>query len=330
MPIELSSWKKSKFISSALRTRVSLFVLLVFLIFASSVSANWSPLIDRLIADGFEESAMRELFSRPEVRFEAGPMSCKLEELLGKPARPMPAQPVYNPRRVYKPLLKEKILTRARSYLRDNAQLLENISLHYCVPKEIIVSILLIETRLGDYTGSKYAFNNLASMALSTDLELLRPYLRKKLISKKNEDYARTICHVKSEWAYNELKALIDYTRMSAYDPFTLTGSIYGAIGLCQFMPTNIFLYGVDADDDGRINLFAKPDALHSIANYLREHGWKCSMDRPSQVRVIFDYNKSSVYVNTVLAVAEKLKGPPPKETKTRIASKKKQVKRKS
>ncbi len=297
---------------------------------ASSVSANWSPLIDRLVADGFEESAIRELFSRPEVRFEAGPMCYKLEELLRKPAKPMPAQPSYNPRRVCKPLLKEKILNRARCYLRDNAQLLENISAHYCVPKEIIVSILLMETRLGDYLGSKYAFNNLASMALSSDLELVRPYLPKKLVSGKNEEYARTICQVKSDWAYNELKALIDYTRMSAFDPFTLTGSIYGAIGLCQFMPSNIFPYGVDADDDGRINLFAKSDALHSIANYLREHGWKCSMDKTSQARVIFDYNKSSVYVNTILAVAEKLKGPPPKQTKTRIASRKKQVKRQS
>jgi len=64
----------------------------------------------------------------------------------------------------------------------------------------------------------------------------------------------------------------------------------------------------VDADRDGRIDPFAKMDALHSIANYLRGHGWHPTMDRNDQHRVIFDYNHSTVYANTVLAVAEKLK----------------------
>jgi len=73
-------------------------------------------------------------------------------------------------------------------------------------------------------------------------------------------------------------------------------------------MPSNIFSYGVDADQDGRIDLFAKEDALHSIANYLRGHGWQPGLDRKGQRRVIFDYNRSDVYVNTVLAVAGKLK----------------------
>ena len=103
-------------------------------------------------------------------------------------------------------------------------------------------------------------------------------------------------------------KALILYANWSGLDPLSLPGSIYGAIGLCQFMPSNVLSYGVDADNDGRIDLFTKADALSSIANYLREHGWKCTMDKASQLRVILDYNKSSIYANTVLAVAEKLK----------------------
>jgi membrane-bound lytic murein transglycosylase B len=270
--------------------------------------ADWSPLIDRLVADGFDDPVIRELFSRPEVRFDAGPMSSKLQELVKKPSRNPAAVPSYNPKRVYKSLLKQRTITQARSYLQENTDLLEDISSHYCVPKEIVVSILLVETRLGEQLGGKYAFNSLASMALCTDLETIRPYLPRKLINKKNEDYARTICRQKADWAYTELKALIDYTRVSGFDPLALPGSIYGAIGLCQFLPSNVFSYGVDADHDGRIDLFAKADALYSIANYLQEHGWKCAMDKPSKVRVIFDYNKSPIYVNTVLAVAEKLK----------------------
>jgi membrane-bound lytic murein transglycosylase B len=64
----------------------------------------------------------------------------------------------------------------------------------------------------------------------------------------------------------------------------------------------------VDADQDGRIDLFAKSDALHSIANYLRQHGWRKEMDRKSQHSIILTYNHSTVYANTVLAVADKLR----------------------
>ncbi len=282
-----------------------------FLCLPSSALANWSPLIDRLVTDGFEESAIRALFSRPEVKFEPGPMSSKLKELLkgscGKPA----SLPSYNPRAVYRSYLREGVITRARSYLRDNTELLETLSSEYCVPKEIVVSILLVETRLGDFLGGTWAFNVLASMALCTDLETIQPYLAKKLISRKNEEIARSICREKANWAYTELKALILYAFGSGFDPLSLPGSIYGAIGLCQFMPSNVLSYGVDADNDGCINLFTRADALSSIANYLRSHGWTCAMDRTSQHRVILDYNRSSVYANTVLTVAEKLKDKP-------------------
>jgi membrane-bound lytic murein transglycosylase B len=273
--------------------------------------ADWSPLIDRLVADGFDEAATRALFSRHEVKFEPSAMITKLEELMKRADKKRSGPLSYNPKVVHKGYLNEKVITRARSYLRENTRLLENISSRYCVPKEIVVSILLVETRLGDFLGGRWAFNSLASLALCTDLETLRPYLTKKLINPRNEDFARTICQQKADWAYAEFTALLLYAYWSGFDPLSLPGSIYGAIGLCQFMPSNVLSYGVDADDDGRIDLFTKADALHSIANYLREHGWKCTMDRASQLQVILDYNKSFIYANTVLAVAEKLKDKP-------------------
>jgi len=281
------------------------------LFFPSTVLANWSPLIDRLVADGFDEPAMRTLFSRPEVKFEPGAMTSKLKELLKRTCNKPPTPPSYNPNVVYRGYLKDQMITRARSYLRENTEFLENVSSAYCVPKEIVVSILLVETRLGDFVGKTWAFNSLASMALCTDLETLRPHLPKKLIGRKNEEDARTICRQKADWAYDELKALILYAHGSGFDPLSFPGSIYGAIGLCQFMPSNVLSYGVDADQDGCINLFMRADALSSIANYLRGHGWTCSMDRTGQLRVILDYNRSSVYANTVLRVAEKLKDKP-------------------
>ncbi len=270
--------------------------------------ADWSPLIDRLVADGFDEPAIRALFSRPEVKFEPGVMISKIEELLKRGDRPSPGVPSYNPKTVYRGFLSEKVISRARSYLVENTQLLDTVSRKYCVPKEVVVSILLVETRLGDFLGGRRAFNALASMALCGNLETIRPYLKKKLVGTRNEDFARTVCQRKADWAYAELTALILYADWGGLDPMSIPGSIYGALGLCQFIPSSVLYFGVDADDDGRVDLFTKVDALHSIANYLREHGWKCTMDRTSQLQVILDYNRSFVYANTVLAVAEKLK----------------------
>ena len=300
-------------ISGSLRLSIlSILFLSVLLCFPRPLFADWSPLIDRLVADGFDESTIRSLFSRPEVKFEPGAMISKLTELIKRsnPAKPS-GPPSYNPKVVYRGFLRDKVVARARSYAQANAELLEEIATKYCVPKEIIVSIVLVETRLGDFVGRKGAFNSLAGMALCTDLETIQPYLPKKLVRPGNEGFARAVCREKAEWAYAELKALILYAYGSKLDPLSLPGSIYGAIGLCQFMPSSVLLYGVDADHDDRIDLFSQADALSSIANYLKGHGWKCTLDKSSQVQVILEYNRSYVYANTVLAVAEKLKDKP-------------------
>ena len=290
---------------------IPVLVVSVLLFLPSSSFANWSPLIARLVADGFDESDVQALFSRPEVKFDAITMITKLEELMKWAHKKSGGPPSYNPNAVYKGFLSERVIARARAYVQENTEILETISSRYCVPREIIVSILLVETRLGDFLGGRGAFNSLAGMALCTDIETVRSYLPKKLVRPDNEDVARTICRQKSEWAYTELKALMLYSSWSGLDPLSLPGSIYGAIGLCQFMPSSVLAFAVDADQDGRIDLFAKADALASIANYLREHGWTGTLDKPGQFRAILAYNRSSVYANTVLAVAEKLKDEP-------------------
>jgi len=270
-------------------------------------TADWNPLIGRLVADDFSRAAVEPLFDRPEVRFEPDAMADKISALVQNQSTPdsMIARLKQAIRRDY---LNRRSIALARAYIGENRTLLEQIDLLYGVPKEIVVSILLIETHLGRKTGDNRVFNRLASMALSNDLETVRPHLSRGMLTPENEEFARSRCREKSDWAYGELKALLRFAEQNGIDPLEIRGSVYGAIGQCQFMPSNIFSYGVDADQDGRIDLFAKEDALHSIANYLRGHGWQPGLDRKGQRRVIFDYNRSDVYVNTVLAVAGKLK----------------------
>jgi membrane-bound lytic murein transglycosylase B len=284
------------------------FVLLFILGTVRPACALWKPLVERLAGDGFDRGMLEELFARPEVCFEPDAMVSKIQTLVRNQSvdRDVLGERVKNT--VRRDYLRHWIIARALSFMNDNLTILEEIDSLYGVPKEIVVSILLIETHLGRNIGNRRVFNRLASMALSGDLETIRPHLDADLLSAENEPFARRRCREKGDWAYEELKALIRLAGINGNDPLAIRGSIYGAIGLCQFMPSNVFAYGVDADQDGRIDPFAKTDALHSIANYLRGYGWKPGIQRDGQHRVIFGYNHSTVYANTVLAIAEKLK----------------------
>jgi len=270
--------------------------------------SDWNPLIKRLVADHFDEKTIQALFSQPNVRFDPDVMSSKLKEVINNRSAKTGTTPVGKTKAVYDGFLKPAKIDSARSYTRANMPTLKEIEKKYCVQPEIIVAILLVETDLEGFLGRKNAFNTLASMALSTNLETIRPYLSPDLITRDNEYFAETICRKKSKWAYSELKALISYASERGINPLSIPGSIYGAIGICQFMPSKIPVYGIDADKDGHIDVFSRQDALYSVANYLRRNGWKCNMTSARKHKMIMAYNHSNTYANTILKVAEKIR----------------------
>src|SRR3546814_11873743 len=74
----------------------------------------------------------------------------------------------------------------------------------------------------------------------------------------------------------NQLADLILLDHQNKLDALTTTGSYAGAIGLPQFMPGSLIRFAVDGDGDGVINVRASSaDAIASVANYLRQHGWR-------------------------------------------------------
>lgn len=277
---------------------------------ARAAITEWTPVIDRLVADGFDYRYVRALFGRQEISYDPDIMARKISAMI-KRRHAKPGPLAVQGRKVHRSYLRPAIIAEARSFARDRNAILNDIEASYCVPKEVVVSIMVVETRLGRYMGGRGAFNSLASMARSTEVDMIRPYISRKLLTPDNEEFAQDRCRQKSDWAYNELKALIRYAENNGVDPLRINGSIYGAIGLCQFMPSNISLFGVDGDRDGRIDLFSSTDALYSIANYLsKKGGWTCRNSRDDQRRAIYSYNHSRAYVETVLAVAGKIKVP--------------------
>ena len=112
----------------------------------------------------------------------------------------------------------------------------------------------------------------------------------------------------KSGWAYNELKALLNYAFDAGIDPTAIRGSYAGAMGICQFMPSNISRLAADGNGDGRVDLFNHEDAIASVAKYLRHHGWKSDQGYDKAYKVIKRYNNSRPYAETILTIAKHLK----------------------
>ncbi len=255
----------------------------------------WRPLIDRLARSGMDRAWLERLFARPEVRFEKRIMAVKVVPSHHRPD--------------YSKFLRKDRLQRAYRFLQDHYTLLERMERRYGVPKEVKVAVLLVETDFGRCLGTRRAFNVLASMARVRSTDQIRPLIppevrrdraRMRRLDRRLKD--------KSRWAFQELKALLRYCRENHLDPLAVRGSIFGAIGYCQFMPSNIYRFGQDGNGDGRIDLFDLEDALASMANYLRQAGWRQGLSRRQQERVILRYNHSRAYAHTVIEVARRLK----------------------
>ena len=118
----------------------------------------------------------------------------------------------------------------------------------YGVPPEIIVGIIGVETRWGRVMGKTRILDALATLSFN---------------------YPR-----RAEYFSGELETFLLMARDEQDDPLNLKGSFAGAMGYCQFMPSSYKQYAVDFSGDGHINLWDPVDAIGSVANYFKAHGW--------------------------------------------------------
>jgi membrane-bound lytic murein transglycosylase B len=149
--------------------------------------------------------------------------------------------------------------------LKQNASLLNKTSQKYGVPSHVIVAFLGLESNYGNYMGNKSLVQSLATLAY--DPRRSKLFTRELIAALKLMD-RKTI-------------------------PIDATGSWAGAIGAVQFMPTNILAYGVDANNDGKVNLWTdKEDIYESAANFLKKNGWASreKWGREALIPKNFDY----------------------------------------
>ncbi|MBR5882989.1 MAG: lytic murein transglycosylase [Mailhella sp.] len=305
---------------------------------------SWNELSARLQKDGLDAEKTEALFSSLETPPSLSPMGTKIKELytiqfMPKPAPASEAQkadakstakkPAASPLGVPGPWFKDTVTRanaqRCREFIRSNSSAFALAEKKYGVPREIGAALLFVETRLGTFLGKENAFYSLASMSVKRSSESIAHYLddmpgiwnRLGWVDEKAEE--------KSEWAYRELKALLEYCWANGIDPRTVPGSIYGAVGMCQFMPSNIARFAEDGNGDGVIDLFSAPDAIMSLSRYLSLNGWKRGLSLEGQTKVLMNYNRMLKYARTILALAktiELIEKPAPQPQKKAAAKK--------
>ncbi|TVM36672.1 lytic murein transglycosylase [Oceanidesulfovibrio marinus] len=210
---------------------------------------------------------------------------------------------------VYSSVLTPERLAEASAFYKAHRKALQKMRASYGVPEEIAVGIVTVETRCGLYLGEENAFATLASMAASRNPTILDSLVAREKPTPQQRSWLYNRMNEKADWAQNELVAMLQYAALNGLDPLRMPGSVYGAIGICQFMPTNAVKFGVDGDADGAVNLYTADDALMSLGNFLNEHGWKAgAKNRRAQRKALYRYNHSIIYVNTVLAVADHIR----------------------
>jgi membrane-bound lytic murein transglycosylase B len=135
------------------------------------------------------------------------------------------------------------------AFWREHEDSLRRISRETGVPCEILVAIIGVETWYGRITGKHRVLDALATLAF---------------------DYPP-----RSTFFRRELEEFLLLVREEQIQASEATGSYAGAMGSPQFMPSSFRAYAVDADDDGRRDIWNNwPDVIGSIANYFVAHKW--------------------------------------------------------
>jgi len=275
---------------------------------AAYTDPGWKPLLDRLVADGLDRASLERVFAGG-VEFEPSIMARKVDAMVKKKFEPAPPPSHKTLQQSnYRHFLTPAVIDSAVRFVRENRPAFETATREYGPPPELIAAFLLVETKLGAYLGDRDALSVLASLARSSQLDGIKPYMKTLRGDPDRADYAAWAAADRAEWAYRELAALLRYAAANRQNPKSIPGSIYGAIGMCQFMPSNAQRFGVDGDKNGSLDLFAPADAIASIACYLRGHGWKPNMTEAQTKAVVYAYNHSDLYVLGVMTVADRIR----------------------
>ncbi len=161
---------------------------------------------------------------------------------------------------------KYRILLGKRNY-KKHYEILNEVGNEYGVDPCFIVSLWGMETSYGSFMGKFPVIKSLATLAYDSKR---KRFFRKELLLALhivNEGHV-SLYNYKGEWA--------------------------GASGQPQFLPSSFSRYAVDYNRDGRKDIWStKSDVFASIANYLKNKGWKTNQPWAVEVKLPRNFDMS-------------------------------------
>jgi len=209
-------------------------------------------------ADGIDEATLHVAFDN--VRFI--PRVIELDR-----AQPEFTRPIWD---YLDNALSSQRIARGQDKLGQQRPVVEPIAERYGVPAEILVAIWGIENNFGSNVGGIPTIDALATLGFEGRRE---------------------------DWARGQLLAALKILQHHDIDRAQMIGSWAGAMGQTQFLPSNYLAYGVDADGDGRRDIWGNiPDVMASTANFLARSGWQTGQPWGVEVRLPpgFDYEHAA------------------------------------
>ena len=168
-----------------------------------------------------------------------------------------------------------------------------------------IIGILNWESRLGTITGEQKIIRIFAAQYFSGEKrneELIQSGEYKKEGAMSVEAGRKRVERLKKN-AFANFKALLIQAKEKSFDPLEVKGSWAGAIGFPQFMPASM-KFAKDGNGDGKIDLFVMEDAIASVANYLKLHGYS----EKGSIPAFKAYNNDKIYAEGVKKYSDLVK----------------------
>ena len=150
-------------------------------------------------------------------------------------------------------------------FVKENYEILESVEKDFGVSKFYVASIIGCETNYGSFLGTYNPLDTIFTRAFEP----------------------------KNNFWQKELIQLFILSKKYNLDPKSIKSSWSGALGLGQFIPSSYNYYGVDYDSDGMVDMYnSRKDGIASVANYLKENGWKRGSNAVTEVSVGEKYEK--------------------------------------
>ena len=164
-----------------------------------------------------------------------------------------------------------------------NKDLINTVEKEFQVERELLLSLMGIETNYGTYVGKMDILSSLATLSFDkrrSEFFTKELLILLKLVDSNKINYKTLYGSWAGAFGFFQFMPstiknhAIDFNNDNHIDYKTLYGSWAGAFGYFQFMPSTMKNYAIDYDKDSYIDLKNNNDAYASAANYLSQIGW--------------------------------------------------------